>query len=297
MGRGDQGACRVRPESRRRDLMSTLANAHARAGYQLMQATAPRPPYIVSPLPQCAILLERHTHKNGGSTFRAIVNQNDMRDGWAYWGYGMHQHQMITSKVISVMLGPSNRSCDAWSGRAPLRMIAEHHYSRLPLNVVMGYFGPMSPMQQVGARCHCRVVLVTRLREPLSFYISFYRWTVSWRQLRNSTAFGKTFEEWAPRNLQSSMLMAPLDATWAEFVGVNTEEGRLRRPKYSQFDEPAEHQDAPAAGVGARRRERLRHILRSFDLVGLVERFDETLLMLADQVRAWPIHVHACTRC
>ena len=35
--------------------MSTLANAPARAGYQLMQATAPRPPYIVSPLPQCAI--------------------------------------------------------------------------------------------------------------------------------------------------------------------------------------------------------------------------------------------------
>ena len=36
------------------------------------------PPYLVTPLPRCSIILERHTHKNGGSTFRSIINTNDM---------------------------------------------------------------------------------------------------------------------------------------------------------------------------------------------------------------------------
>ena len=262
------------------------------------------PPYLVTPLPRCAIILERHTHKNGGSTFRSIINTNDMRDGWTYWGYGLHQHAMITSKVTSALLGPRNESCSfhraagrralsaaaAPPPRPPFRLVAEHHYSRVPLVAALGYFGPLSPMQQAASSCGCRVVLVTRLREPLAFYVSFYRWTVFWRQRRNASAFGGSMLEWAPRNLQSSMFLRPLDATWAEFVGVHTSEGRWRRKVYSQFDDPAAalpgapspEPGAPPAGVGARRRAELRRMVRSFDLVGLVERFDETLLMLAD---------------
>lgn len=245
------------------------------------------PPYIVAPLPRCAILLERHTHKNGGSTMRSILNQNDMRDGWAFWGYGLHQHPLIIKRLIDVLLGPRNstRRCSDWSQRAPLRLFAEHHYSRHSLEAILSHFGPYSPLQHAAFRCSCRVVLATRLREPLSFYLSFYRWTVNWRQQRNASAFGKTMLEWAPRNLQSSMLLNPLDTTWAEYVGVHSKEGEWRRKVYSQFDEPGDLPGGATSmppGAGARRRGELRRVMQAFDLIGLVERFDESLLLLAD---------------
>ena len=129
-------------------------------------------------------------------------------------------------------------------------------------------------------------MLVTRLRDPLSFYTSFYRWTVNWRQQRNASAFGRDFLEWLPRNLQTSLILNPLDATWAEYVGVHTSEGRIRRKIYSQFDEPGGPYPGATgvqpSGAGAKRRGELRRVLASFDLVGLVERFDETMLLLAD---------------
>ena len=242
-----------------------------------MSAVA-RPPYIVAPLPRCAIVVERHTHKNGGSSIRSVLTNNDMHDGWVYWGYGLHQYPIIVNRLIHMLLGPhNNQSCAV--GRAPLRLFAEHHYSRHSLEAILGHFGPYSPLQRVAAQCHCRVVLVTRLREPLSFYVSFYRWTVNWRQQRNASQFGRTMLEWAPINLQSSMLLNPLDATWAEFVGVHSAEARTRRKIYSQFDGPG----GPYPGVsGAKRRADLRRVLASFDLVGLVERFDETMLLLTD---------------
>ena len=92
------------------------------------------------------------------------------------------------------------------------------------------------------------------------------------------------------------MLLNPLDATWAEFVGVNTPDGLRRRPIFSQFDEVGAHPHGTPgyetpAGAGARRLAELQRVLASFDLVGLVERFDETLLLLADSRGARAVKV------
>lgn len=217
---------------------------------------------------------------------RSVLTNNDLRDGWVYWGYGLHQHPMIVNRLIHTLLGSRNQSCDEWQTRAPLRLLVEHHYSRHSLEAILGHFGPYSPLQRVAAKCHCRIILATRVREPLSFYMSFYRWTVNWRQQRNASTFGSGLLDWAPRNLQASMLLNPLDATWAEFVGVHSDEARERRKIYSQFDEPGGPYPGGVGsvppGIGAKRRAALRRVLASFDLVGVLERFDETLLLLAD---------------
>ena len=42
---------------------------------------------------------------------------------------------------------------------------------------------------------------------------------VYWRQALNAYKYGANFTEWAPKNLQASILVSPLDATWAEYVG------------------------------------------------------------------------------
>lgn len=160
--------------------------------------------YLVTPLPSCAILFDRHVHKNGGTSVRSIIHENDLRDDWVYWGYGLHQHRTISQLVMRAVLNGSN--CAHWPAqRQPLRMAVEYHYARNPLTQLLSTFGPGSRLQTVGAQCACRIVLVTRLREPLSFYTSFYRWTVDWRQKKNASLFGASMLEWAPRNLQSSV--------------------------------------------------------------------------------------------
>ena len=95
--------------------------------------------------------------------------------------------------------------------------------------------------------------------------------------------------EWAPRNLQSSLLLTPYHATFAERLGaraLHTVEGSAKRACFSAFDDSARphHTGRFDVGrpVGAARVALLRRVLRGFDLVGLLERFDETMLLLAD---------------
>ena len=128
-----------------------------------------------------------------------------------------------------------------------VRVIAEMHYTRHSTEAQLSRLGPSSPLAHVASTCGCKLVLATRLREPLSFYVSFYQWTVAWRQARetipnsvrllwaghgapfhvslstwqklNASAYGASMLEWAPRNLQSAIFLKPLDATWAEYTG------------------------------------------------------------------------------
>ena len=41
---------------------------------------------------------------------RSILTNNDMRDGWIYWGYGLHQHPTIVNRLMHTLLGPKNGS-------------------------------------------------------------------------------------------------------------------------------------------------------------------------------------------
>ena len=134
-------------------------------------------PYLRTLLPACSIVVDRHTHKNGGSTVRELFLSNELHDGWLYWGYGLAHTQRVVTGLIELLLGPANRSCAEWSRRRPaLRLAAELHYSSMTAEAMMVAFGPWSPLQQLASHCGCRLVLVTRLREPLDFYLSFFRW-------------------------------------------------------------------------------------------------------------------------
>ena len=66
-------------------------------------------------------------------------------------------------------------------------------------------------------------------------------------------------------------LLEPVEATWVEYVGMHTAMGREKRRLFDRFD----------GSSGAPFRAELWRQLRAFDLVGVVERFDETLLLLA----------------
>ena len=78
-------------------------------------------PYLATPLPRCAFVLDRHTHKNGGSTMRSIFADNDRLDGWVYWGYSLNQQAPFAQRLVAALQPPrGNGSCFA-SGRSSLR--------------------------------------------------------------------------------------------------------------------------------------------------------------------------------
>ena len=87
------------------------------------------PAYLRAPLPRCSIIVDRHMHKNGGSTLRQIFMRNELLDDWLYWGYGLAHTKRVVEGLLEVMLGASNRSCDDWTDRPTLRLAAELHYS------------------------------------------------------------------------------------------------------------------------------------------------------------------------
>ena len=91
------------------------------------------PPYLVTPLPKCSIVVDRHVHKNGGSTLREVFAENDMHDGWTFWGYSLHQNKIISRALVRsiIMIGDPraarNQSvCTDWDHRRPVRLQPSH---------------------------------------------------------------------------------------------------------------------------------------------------------------------------
>ena len=108
-------------------------------------------PYLRTPLPSCSIVVDRHTHKNGGSTMRDLFMRNELLDAWMYWGYGLAHVERVVDGLLQLLLGSSNRSCTDWAGRPALRLAAELHYSYMTAETLLATFGPFSPLRQLGA--------------------------------------------------------------------------------------------------------------------------------------------------
>ena len=107
--------------------------------------------------------------------------------------------------------------------------------------------GPSSPLRGTMLQCASKLVLLTRLREPFTWYRSFWDWSgVARKQQINSSEYGESLVEFATayRNLQSMLFMGKVNRGLdAQYLGarVNTE----GLDKYRCF----EH----AAGDGRRR--------------------------------------------
>ena len=166
--------------------------------------------YLREPLPRCAIFVDRHLHKTGGTTMRGVLFENDVRDGWSYWGYGLNRMPLVAAAARAAML---NASWCADNERAPLLIAGELHADN-GLGALDGsllaHFGPTSPLRQAAAQWACKVVLVTRLREPSRFYESFWRWAgLDLKQKHDRRKWGASMAAWAGRwrNLQANLLL------------------------------------------------------------------------------------------
>jgi len=118
----------------------------------------------------------------------------------------------------------------------------------------------------------CPLVLMTRVREPTDYYLSFYKWGVAFRQRENPRSFGATFEEWAEKvpNLQSTMMMQSMAAMAAEY---HIDQFRLHYARNGAIGRTDD--DAWA---------KLTNFLDAFTIVGTMQRFDESMLLAHDLV-------------
>ena len=234
---------------------------------------------------------------------RSILLENDILDGWAYWGYGLNHLRWAISTIARRL----NRSC---TQTHPLRIAGEVHYNsdlRWLREGLLRELGSDAPIRPLATRCECKIALVTRLREPLSFYTSFWRWAgLPGKQRNDSARYGASMIAWARRyrNLQSTLLLLDTKAALApQFIGIgfNTAHAAEETAPFWCFDGPVAswprdvfgglatrktqvRRCNATGGEGEARLATLRRSLKAFDVVGTLERFDETLLLVADAV-------------
>ena len=226
------------------------------------ESSAALPSYQTARPKKCAILIDRHVHKNGGSTIRDFLLEQE-RLGYAlYQGYTQLYWRNLFAKLQKVVTGALE------AGSAPqMVMLIEAHFGWVEMN------GPvLKDLEALRSQLQghdCPIVTTTRVREPLDFYLSFYQWGVAFRQKESPGSFGKNFEEWARMlpNLQSTMMLHSMSASDAEY-----------------------HPHSYARAYGAPRipaetlLRQTQQFLRRFDIVATMQRFDEHMLMAADAV-------------
>ena len=230
------------------------------------------------PPKRCAIIVDRHVHKNGGSSVRDMLIENE-RQGYGlyqgytqmYWQQDFRRLRKIAEKAISagqvcrlslrLASGGGGACCPAMQeqGRAARQRMATELPSLSPVGAegnlhdggplwlgrvcLSSPTGPCPALAAVQARRHgqpptrstpastsqrirwlragvdCPLVAMTRVREPLEYYLSFYRWAVAFRQKQDPTSFGVDFIDWAKRvpDLQSTIMVQSMAAMAAEY--------------------------------------------------------------------------------
>ena len=208
------------------------------------------PAWQRTPLRKCAIVVDRHVHKNGGSTVRDLFLEHERLGLALYQGYtqmywnrdyrllrragevALRQGKRAPEHVILMeahfgwvelaqqvpvatpALLPSGPPSTATAGQllrsppylhGPLRHAHRRRARHSPQ--VLPSLQELSRMYQ-SSGVDCPLVLMTRVREPLDYYLSFYRWGVAFRQRQDPQNFGKNFIECA-QSMQPSPCCTP----------------------------------------------------------------------------------------
>ena len=181
-----------------------------------------------------------------------------------YWGYQQRSHGW--QAFVEAM---KNLSATA----IPPRVCIEAHSH---IDHVIPWLERLEQLKDLRTRLaalrrRVQMLLVLRLREPLSHYISYFLWTVVERQARAPKRFGSSFEDWARTvpNLQTELLLSSKHAFAASFAPLGHRDLTEWRLRWRTANQTAE------------RRALALRVVRSFDLLGTTERFNEANLLIA----------------
>ena len=264
-----------------------------------------------SSLPECAFHVYRHLSKTGGTTVRFVFDKQTAMGEWEYpLSYGFDEAQW------TALLARWRDAATAWRagdrpdgprtlvevrGNWPTNWPAEN-FERVLADVadLRREFGAPEDADAASAstaRGACRVTTSALLREPTAQYLSFYDYYIRkhqeatpdpsrdrdkrWPDVPGPAAWGSDAGEWAAR--------VP-DMQTREMLGDKCTP-QMRQPGYDVVWPSGEaapsrvgarELDAECARVSPEDFDRFEATMRSFDVVGVTERFDEFLLALRD---------------
>ena len=184
-----------------------------------------------------------------------------------YIGYGleMPDFQPLMAELAS-------------SGNASVRLLIEAHF---PAHNFHPHRLRALAQQRERLWGACKVLLMTRVREPLAFYWSFFTWSLDryhGHALHSDEALADAFWEWAPANLQANLL-------WRADAAVPAEASARAIDASSRARAFAENGgDVYISHFGKAPMERLLSALALYDLVAVAEEWDASLLIAAHAV-------------
>ena len=208
--------------------------------------------------PRCALVFHRHVEKTGGSTLRQLVWTQEYAGEFIYWGY-FQTHEYWT-KMVDALL-------DVQSEDDVPRMYIEMHTSFCAERFEVCLSDILRIKERYRERnIGCPVLLLTFVRNPFDYYISFYRWAVIAHQRNEPQRWGTNITEWMPANLQSKY-----------FLRAKADDG----PLLEKSTNGVEGQPRKGHTFGDTERDIVMHdFLDYFDIVAPTTKYDEVAVFL-----------------
>ena len=213
----------------------------------------------------CGLVVDRHVPKSAGTTVRTMLRANERAGRCAFLGYDV-------GATWRSRVGFNHRNMKQIGYAAGARLCVEAHV------VSDTFWADLLRARADFAARACVVVTMVRVREPLSWYRSYYEWMVVGR-IRGGQGwlFGDNFTDWLPYNLQSRFLL------WGDPVAAG--ERRVRGGIGVEGSRLPLRPNRTGAGRARRRLSTaqwtaLRRILHAADIVAPTERLDESLVLL-----------------
>lgn len=204
----------------------------------------------------CGVVLDRHVPKNAGTTVRSMLKANAGLGMCTYIGYdvgrtwesrvGFHHHSL--AELARDELTPDSRK----------RYCIEAHM------VGETFWADLHAVHASPYAVTCRVIVFIRVREPLSWYKSYYSWAVFSRQQRGQLEeWGANFTDWLPPNMQCRFLLHGTNGQGSEWAG-DMAKARRTWPQH----------------LTATRWRQLERNVRAADVLAPLDRLDESLALV-----------------
>lgn len=207
----------------------------------------------------CGVLVDRHVPKTAGTTVRTMLRANAAAGACEYIGYDVGRtwqsrvgftHRRLTDVVEEL------RSPSAVEQRR--RLCIEAH------QVGGSFWADIATLRSASAFIRsCPVVVMLRVREPFSWYRSYYDWAVLARQrTEDPQVWGANFTDWLPPNMQCRFLLH----------GTRGQSSEWANTMATKPAQAAHHQT-----IGAKRWADLERVVAAADIVAPLDRLDDAM--------------------
>ena len=262
----------------------------------------PPPGSVITAPSECVRVFFYHVEKTGGTTVRNMFRRLGVWDDVVYWGANTMNtadvHEDVPCTRASTeggtvyKLAKGERRCSLArlltdiekDPSAHPRVFVELHPPQ-PMRADDKFLSRIAALRDRERRSGsaCKTVLLTIVREPRAFYVSYYHHFVQQYQApgaRHELAYGSAFHEWAIPNLQTLTLLHDPNVGFpsrAKAYKVDESTGERTTPLYLARQAANSSLVSDRAMLTA-----LNEGLELFDIVGTTEQFDATMLLLSD---------------